>query len=197
MRVQLSAVAKLLALPYSICSHAASKSCGIGRVIFQLDKEKIGQPHISKHGGRLKQVADNVLYTKHYYKNYSDSWWFLNNFFKIPWWQARPPPPFMANAILNFHFFINPSLSVRTKVAVVESHIDIVNREVTCDRTRNTQSQQKLTLFVQNFMFGVPIFIFVLKSDKLRSRGGRWTSLDASLARCFAIFWNIVKTSHR
>ena len=29
------------------------------------------------------------------------------------------------------------------------------------------------------------------------SRGGRWTSLDASFARCFAIFWNIVKTSHR
>ena len=28
-------------------------------------------------------------------------------------------------------------------------------------------------------------------------RGGRWTSLDASFARCFAIFWNIVKTSHR
>ena len=30
-----------------------------------------------------------------------------------------------------------------------------------------------------------------------RRRGGRWTSLDASFARCFAIFWNIVKTSHR
>ena len=29
------------------------------------------------------------------------------------------------------------------------------------------------------------------------ARGGRWTSLDASFARCFAIFWNIVKTSHR
>ena len=29
------------------------------------------------------------------------------------------------------------------------------------------------------------------------TRGGRWTSLDASFARCFAIFWNIVKTSHR
>ena len=28
-------------------------------------------------------------------------------------------------------------------------------------------------------------------------RGGRWTSLDASFARCFAIFWNIVKTSQR
>ena len=28
-------------------------------------------------------------------------------------------------------------------------------------------------------------------------RGGRWTSLDASFARCFVIFWNIVKTSHR
>ena len=28
-------------------------------------------------------------------------------------------------------------------------------------------------------------------------RGGRWTSLDASFARCFAIFGNIVKTSHR
>ena len=96
--------------------------------------------------------------------------------------------PLHGKCHFKFPFFINPSLSVRTKVAVVESHIDIVNREVTCDRTRNTQSQQKLTLFVQNFMFGVPIFIFVLKSDKLRSRGGRWTSLDASFARCFAIF---------
>ena len=27
--------------------------------------------------------------------------------------------------------------------------------------------------------------------------GGRWTSLDASFARCFAIFWNIVKKLHR
>ena len=26
------------------------------------------------------------------------------------------------------------------------------------------------------------------------SRGGRWTSWDASFVRCFAIFWNIVKT---
>ena len=33
-------------------------------------------------------------------------------FFKIPLWHARTPP-FMANAILNFHFsFLNPSLSL-------------------------------------------------------------------------------------
>ena len=36
-----------------------------------------------------------------------------------------------------------------------------------------------------------------LSVSKDGGRGGRWTSLDASFARCFAIFWNIVKTSHR
>ena len=46
----------------------------------------------------------------------NDSKWFLKkSFFKIGKWQSRPPrdpPPFMANAILNFHFdFLNPSLS--------------------------------------------------------------------------------------
>ena len=46
----------------------------------------------------------------------NDSKWFLKkSFFKIGKWQTRPPrdpPPFMANAILNFHFdFLNPSLS--------------------------------------------------------------------------------------
>ena len=39
---------------------------------------------------------------------------FKKSFFKIGKWQSRPPrdppPPFMANAILNFHFdFLNPS----------------------------------------------------------------------------------------
>ena len=46
----------------------------------------------------------------------NDSKWFLKkSFFKIGMWQSRPPrdpPPFMANAILNFHFdFLKPSLS--------------------------------------------------------------------------------------
>ena len=45
----------------------------------------------------------------------NDSKWFLKkSFFKIGMWHSRPPrapPPFMANAILNFHFdFLNPSL---------------------------------------------------------------------------------------
>ena len=46
----------------------------------------------------------------------NDSKWFLKkSFFKIGMWHSRPPrdpPPFMANAILNFHFdFLTPSLS--------------------------------------------------------------------------------------
>ena len=46
----------------------------------------------------------------------NDSKWFLKkSFFKIGMWHSRPPrdpPPFMANAIFNFHFdFLNPSLS--------------------------------------------------------------------------------------
>ena len=45
----------------------------------------------------------------------NDSKWFLKkSFFKIGKWHSRPPrdpPPFMANAILNFHFdFLTPSL---------------------------------------------------------------------------------------
>ena len=45
----------------------------------------------------------------------NDSKWFLKkSFFKIGMWHSRPPrdpPPFMANAILNFHFdFLHPSL---------------------------------------------------------------------------------------
>ena len=45
----------------------------------------------------------------------NDSKWFLKkSFFKIGIWHSRPPrdpPPFMANAILNFHFdFLTPSL---------------------------------------------------------------------------------------
>ena len=46
----------------------------------------------------------------------NDSKWFLKkSFFKIGMWHLRPPrdppPPFMANAILNFHFdFLTPSL---------------------------------------------------------------------------------------
>ena len=45
----------------------------------------------------------------------NDSKWFLKkSFFKIGKWHSRPPrdpPPFMANAILNFHFdFLKPSL---------------------------------------------------------------------------------------
>ena len=47
----------------------------------------------------------------------NDSKWFLKkSFFKIAKWQTRPPrdppTPFMANAILNFHFdYPHPSLS--------------------------------------------------------------------------------------
>ena len=46
----------------------------------------------------------------------NDSKWFLKkSFFKIGKWHSRPPrdpPPFMANAILNFHFdYLTPSLS--------------------------------------------------------------------------------------
>ena len=46
----------------------------------------------------------------------NDSKWFLKkSFFKIGKWHSRPPrdpPPFMANAILNFHFdFLTPSLT--------------------------------------------------------------------------------------
>ena len=46
----------------------------------------------------------------------NDSKWFLKkSFFKIGMWHSRPPrdpPPFMANAILNFHFdFLTPSLN--------------------------------------------------------------------------------------
>ena len=43
----------------------------------------------------------------------NDSKWFLNkSFFKIGMWHSRPPPPFMAKTILNFHFdYWNPSLS--------------------------------------------------------------------------------------
>ena len=41
----------------------------------------------------------------------NDSKWFLKkSFFKIGMWHSRPPP-FMANAILNFHFdYLTPSL---------------------------------------------------------------------------------------
>ena len=47
----------------------------------------------------------------------NDSKWFLKKtFFKIGMWHSRPPrdpPPFMANAILNFHFdYLTTSLSV-------------------------------------------------------------------------------------
>ena len=46
----------------------------------------------------------------------NDSKWFLKkSFFKIGKWHSRPPrdpPPFMARAILNFHFdYLTPSLS--------------------------------------------------------------------------------------
>ena len=46
----------------------------------------------------------------------NDSKWFSKkSFFKIGKWHSRPPrdpPPFMANAILNFHFdYLTPSLS--------------------------------------------------------------------------------------
>ena len=46
----------------------------------------------------------------------NDSKWFLKkSFFKIGMWHSRTPrdpPPFMANAILNFHFdFLTPSLT--------------------------------------------------------------------------------------
>ena len=37
---------------------------------------------------------------------------FLKSFFRIGMWHSRPPPPFMANTILNFHFdYLHPSLS--------------------------------------------------------------------------------------
>ena len=47
----------------------------------------------------------------------NDSKWFLKkSFFKIGKWHSRPPrdpPPFMANAILNFHFdYLTPSLNI-------------------------------------------------------------------------------------
>ena len=35
----------------------------------------------------------------------NDSKWFSKkSFFRIVMWHSRPPPPFMANTILNFHF---------------------------------------------------------------------------------------------
>ena len=59
----------------------------------------------------------------------NDSKWFLKkSFFKIGKWHSRPPrdpPPFMANAILNFHFdYWHPSLTLRGKkcTALFQTH---------------------------------------------------------------------------
>ena len=55
----------------------------------------------------------------------NDSKWFLKkSFFKIGKWQTRPsrdPPPFMANAILNFHFdYLTTSLSCQHKTFLLQ-----------------------------------------------------------------------------
>ena len=65
---------------------------------------------------------------------------FKKSFFKIGMWHSRPyrdPPPFMANAILNFHFdFLTPSLIY-----------GILSRFITCLKIRSfTISEPPLLL---------------------------------------------------
>ena len=62
----------------------------------------------------------------------NDSKWFLKkSFFKIGMWHSRTPrdpPPFMANAILNFHFdYVTPSLK-KFANKDKETQVDIFDR---------------------------------------------------------------------
>ena len=84
-------------------------------------------------------------------------------------WHSRPPrdpPPFMANAILNFHFdYLNPSLNCKHY-----QYIDIFYAEMqTFDNIFGAKARNKLTIFWTKLHTLALVLALLLTSDKCLS----------------------------